>query len=369
MHRITPIIKPVGDFCNLECTYCFYNAHDQDLFHLMAPVVLEKFIREHLSLAVGAVDFIWHGGEPLLAGIEFYESVVALQRQWARAGQTISNHIQTNATLVDDRWAEFFGSHHFQIGVSLDGDRESHNGCRVDKGGRGTFDRVRHGISVLERHHIRFGVIQVLTRHNLPNQDADFRFFVDRLGLRKWSVNVVADTSGCDPGRALGPSNSELDGAMQRYIALWMARNDDELKIRDIDDLVCAALGKRSGHCAYSGTCAGYYCLNWDGRVFPCDSLTTVPSLCLGDLVQQPLEEILSGSRRRDYLMAIRSLPEDCNACEWLRCCHNGCPAQRVGGIGGKYRFCDARRSLFNRAASLVKIHREAQDSSNMEVS
>lgn len=66
---MVPIIKVTGDFCNLRCGYCFYNSRDQLTPHVMNDDLLEKFICEYLELFKGRLIFIWHGGEPLLAGL------------------------------------------------------------------------------------------------------------------------------------------------------------------------------------------------------------------------------------------------------------------------------------------------------------
>lgn len=100
---MVPIVKVVGDFCNLRCRYCFYNTKDQSTRHLMSDQLLEKFLVQYMELFTGRLIFIWHGGEPLLAGLPFFQKAVAVQRENLRDGQTIQNTIQTNATLIDDK--------------------------------------------------------------------------------------------------------------------------------------------------------------------------------------------------------------------------------------------------------------------------
>ena len=52
------------------------------------------------------------------------------------------NTMQTNGTLLNDEWCEFFREHGFLIGISIDGPGALHDVHRVDKSGRPTFDRV-----------------------------------------------------------------------------------------------------------------------------------------------------------------------------------------------------------------------------------
>ena len=132
---MVPIIKVVGDFCNLRCQYCFYNTKDQLTRRMMKDELLEKFLAQYMGLFTGRLIFIWHGGEPLLAGLPFFKKIVDIQAKNLRDGQIIQNTIQTNATLIDNAWAEFFRAHDFRVGVSLDGDKESHDHFRLSHGG------------------------------------------------------------------------------------------------------------------------------------------------------------------------------------------------------------------------------------------
>ncbi len=102
LKTMIPIIKVVGDFCNLRCRYCFYNTADQLIRHVMSDELLEKFLVQYMELFTGRLIFIWHGGEPLLAGLPFFQKIVDLQGRELKEGQIIQNTIQTNATLIDD---------------------------------------------------------------------------------------------------------------------------------------------------------------------------------------------------------------------------------------------------------------------------
>ena len=131
-------VKPVGSVCNLACTYCYYlgkkNLYpDADKF-LMADNILEKYIVQHIRASTeDIITFSWHGGEPLLAGISFYRKIVSLQTKFKPSGKRIINGIQTNGTLLDDKWCRFFSDENFVIGISLDGPEEFHNFCRRKK--------------------------------------------------------------------------------------------------------------------------------------------------------------------------------------------------------------------------------------------
>src|ERR1035437_3910711 len=97
---LTPIIKVVGNYCNNCCGYCFYHNLDQTLRKRMSFELLESFIRQHAELVRKRLLFIWHGGEPLLAGLDFFQEVVRLQKLFVPRGRPVRNSIQTNGTLI-----------------------------------------------------------------------------------------------------------------------------------------------------------------------------------------------------------------------------------------------------------------------------
>ena len=114
------MVKPAGSACNLDCSYCYYL--DKALRYggkeaVMSDELLREYIRQYITAnAVPEVTFCWHGGEPLLLGLDFYQKAMAWQREYAD-GKKIVNTIQTNATLIDERWCEFFWLNNFLVGV------------------------------------------------------------------------------------------------------------------------------------------------------------------------------------------------------------------------------------------------------------
>lgn len=345
---MVPIIKVVGDFCNLRCRYCFYNTTDQTTPHIMSDQLLKVFLEEYMQLFSGRLIFIWHGGEPLLTGLRFFEKIVELQAENLRPGHKIQNTIQTNATLIDDEWAKFFKTHDFRVGVSLDGDKESHDHFRRHYGSRGSFDAVTRGINILHSHGVEPGIIQTLTRDNLVRTREDFEFFANILRVKGWGTNTFLDVKAANQSMLDQTiTNEDLTEFLKLYVDLWLEQDDRHLRVREIENFISGVVGKKAPNCTFNGSCTGFFCLEHDGRIYPCDRLSNRPELLFGNLSQESLLDILNGDVRMQYAEDVNALHPDCAKCEWRNACHNGCTMHRVGGIRGKYFYCETRKEIF----------------------
>ena len=149
------LIKPSGPDCNLACRYCFY-AGKTSLFgggtHRMSRDTLESLVRDYLGLGFPMNSFAWQGGEPTLMGLDFYRQAVEFQKQYGADGQSVTNALQTNGTLLDEKWCPFLAEYKFLVGISLDGPKEMHDYYRKDHAGDGTFERVMAGIDCCRKY-------------------------------------------------------------------------------------------------------------------------------------------------------------------------------------------------------------------------
>ena len=135
MRQFVVMAKPVGPVCNLACPYCYYLGK-RDLFpadehYQMTDEVLEAFVASFTQASPGpVVHFVWHGGEPTLAGVAFYRRAVELQRRYLPDGWSCLNSLQTNGTLLDQKWCAFLAEERFAVGISIDGPGALHDTSR-----------------------------------------------------------------------------------------------------------------------------------------------------------------------------------------------------------------------------------------------
>ena len=147
------MIKPASGMCNLNCRYCFYHdiveKREQHSYGFMEEKTLEAVVRKGLAAATQECTIAFQGGEPTLIGLDFYRSVVALQKKYNVNRVRIHNAIQTNGLALNAEWADFLRENRFLVGISLDGVKDTHDVNRLDAHGAGTFNRVMQAVQLL----------------------------------------------------------------------------------------------------------------------------------------------------------------------------------------------------------------------------
>ena len=177
-------VKPAGAECNLQCSYCYYlknrSLKNGNAGAVMSDELLEKYVIQHISASTGNIIFFsWHGGEPLLAGIDFYRKAVRFQKQYQPEGSTIINGVQTNGSLVNDEWAGFFAEEKFVAGMSIDGPGELHNKFRRTKSNQPSLEKVLRGYQILRNYGINPEILCVVNSHNVKYPLVVYDFFRD----------------------------------------------------------------------------------------------------------------------------------------------------------------------------------------------
>ena len=167
MPPLSILVKPASSACNLRCAYCFYadEASNRAVssYGRMSPQVVRALLEQTAGTAEGGVSFLFQGGEPTLAGLDFYRDFTAQAGELLPKGLRVQYAIQTNGILLDETWCRFLKERQFLVGLSLDGNRACHDRFRRDGAGKGTYDRVLRAARLLEQAGVEYNVLTVVT--------------------------------------------------------------------------------------------------------------------------------------------------------------------------------------------------------------
>lgn len=357
MPPVNILIKPASSACNMACRYCFYKdvaSHREHAFEGMLSLDrMQQVIQAGMAYAEHLCSFAFQGGEPTLVGLDFYRRVVNMQRQMARPDVQIRNAIQTNGYLLDDEWAAFFAEHHFLVGLSLDGPAELHNGNRLDAGGHGTFNRVMRAARLLEKYHVDFNILCVVTGRNAKSVEKIYRFY-KKQGFR-W-LQFIPCLEPLEQERGVEQyhlSAQEYGKFLVRLFDLWYEdlRAGQYISIRHLDNWLGILLGEQPEACNMMGRCSVQFVIEGDGGVYPCDFYVT-DAWRMGTVGDVSFAEMQQGAVAERFVKASLNIPEECRQCRWLPLCRNGCRRDRAvlsDSTVGLNCYCEAYRYFFAR--------------------
>jgi uncharacterized protein len=328
-------VKPTGATCNLGCHYCYYlgkeDLYPKDASFRMADDILEEYIVQHIEASPGPmISFSWHGGEPLLSGLDYFRKIVGLQRKYRSAGQQIRNAIQTNGTLLDEDWCRFLATEGFAVGLSLDGPKEMHDRYRVTKGQEPTFEQVMRGYRLLRQHEIPFDILCVVHARNVQHPLDVYRFF-KKIGAPYVGFLPLVERQ---PDKDGGVSHRTVPAlAFGAFLCAifdeWLREDIGRVKVQIFEEAAATGLGQEHALCIFRETCGEVPVIERNGDFFSCDHFVD-DAHRLGSIRETPLVELLESPAQRSFGQAKQdALPRFCQTCEVLEMCNGACPKDR----------------------------------------
>lgn len=366
MAPITVMLKPASSMCNMRCRYCFYAdeaAKRETLsFGFMSRETLSGVLKNVLAYATGICHIAFQGGEPTLAGLDFFRDAVRYAEEYNVNQCQISFALQTNGLLIDQQWCEFLAENHFLVGVSLDGPKELHDLNRPDAAGKGTYNRVMHTVQLLRSYSVDTNILTVITSATARNFRKIYGFY-DRNGLVYQQYIPCLDPLGEERGQhpwSLSPEHFEQ--YLKAAFDCWYkdAVSGKKKYHRYFDNLLLILDGQYPEACGMMGCCGRQYVVEADGSVYPCD-FYMLDDYRLGNLRTDTIPAI---DKRRDEMGFIRksAVPDkECLDCRWESLCRGGCRRDRdyfERGIGKNY-YCQAYKAFFAYAyPRLAEVYR-----------
>lgn len=350
MKELTLQIKPVGNHCNLKCSYCYAAPFIKDKFKKLDLKLLEKIIKESLEIS-NILIISWHGGEPTLVGIDYFKEYIKIVNKHKKKNQRVINMIQTNATLINDEMAKFFKKNKFIVSISLDGDEISHNKNRYDFNKKGSFLKTMEGLEILRKNGINPPLIATVTQSTINDGVRNFKFFVKN-GFKEIKFSPVYDSDSDD----FSISNEKWYNYTKSIFREWMKLGDSSIKIREFDEMLAWISEIKLNICSDKGQCLNWISIDEDGDIYPCEYLRKDHPY--GNIKEINIKDIFNTDEYLSFKEKVLTLPEKCKKCNLLNFCHNGCPATRVLNnklsYDGIYVYCNQRKKLLGDIKKII---------------
>lgn len=336
------MIVPSMD-CPANCKYCF---GPYDGSHEM-PISILKDVIEWQNQFNKDFDIIFHGGEPLSAGITYYREALPLLKE-GFLDFNVKFSMQSNLWLLTEEMCKLFKEYKVSIGTSLDGPKHINDVQR----GEGYFNKTMKGIELARSYGINVGCICTFTAYSLPYLQEISDFFINK-GLNFAIHAAEPSLRYCTPDNwVLSPENYEklLKNSLDIYL-----ENIDRIKISTIDSICKSISNGHGGICTFGECLGGYLAVDPEGNIYPCQRFVGMPEYSMGNVKNNPSHEELSQSPVwRMFQNRQEKIKDECGDCTHFDLCKGGCPYNALATGKGQFSslkdpYCPAYKQIFQR--------------------
>lgn len=355
MPVVNLLIKPASGQCNMDCKYCFYydtmKNREQACFGFMTLKTLENVIKKALLFAKEECTIAYQGGEPTLMGIDFFKKAMEFQKIYNVNNVKIHNVLQTNGYAITEQWAEFFVKNNFLVGLSLDGTKDINDFFRVNKAGKGTFNRIMETVKIFNKYNVEYNILTVVNSQTAKKINSIYSFF-KKSGFKYLQFIPCLQPMGQEKEKKPYTLTPKAYGEfLKKLFDFWY--NDilqgNEIHIRQFENYIEMLLGYPTESCGMSGVCGYQNIVEANGSVYPCD-FYAIDKWELGNLNENSFNEIYEKREQLKFIEESMEINEKCKNCRHYPLCRGGCKRYKEPYHNGKYQlncFCESYQMFF----------------------
>lgn len=331
--------------CPSNCEYCWSSEEG-------SPVMSVDIIREVLEWLKDfrdePVTFTFHGGEPLLAGYDFFKKALPLLAEGLDHLKP-AFALQTNLWNLTDEMAELFKEYEIPIGSSLDGPEELNDLQR----GEGYYQKTMQGYEIAKAHDLQVSFISTFTSYSIQYKEDIFNFFLEN-GLNLKLHPALPSLRDDNPEKwALSP---EEYGELLIYLLDQYLENMDHIELKNIDHLAKCVFTRRGVVCTFVDCMGDTFAVGPDGSIYPCYRFVGMPEYVMANVRDHPSMEDLAQSDVWKLLHEFKDYVDiECKRCTYIKFCRGGCPynALKINEETGKAEIngvdphCTAYKMIF----------------------
>lgn len=341
-NKRTVIIRPTLR-CNAKCDYCYVNnKHGTMSIELLGTIVsrLEEFVNENSDEKIA---ILWHGGEPSLMPITFWENVEALLRNFDQT--KLTKHVQTNLLHSDFAKYKWFIEHDYRISSSLDGSYEVHSQGR--KLSKQRYTTLIKNIELVKKQAGSLGVVCVVSRLHIQKPQEHLEFF-ENLGVNV-TFNMIRTKD-----EKFRLSYAEFYDFLLNVADAWLCNPGSQISVNPIETDIAALFKDRKSICDRSQNCfSNFITIDPTGATFPCNRFADHPEWECGNINSKKLKTLWDQTTQRMSFL-IDSL-QQCPSCDWYDLCGGGCKWLRLKENADEQNdFCQSTHTYFSRLSKKI---------------
>jgi uncharacterized protein len=346
--------------CPSKCKYCWSSDESSPLMTIDTIRDVAAWIKR---IGSSPVTFTFHGGEPLLAGPDFYRQALPVLAD-GLAESRPEFAMQTNLWKMTDEMAEVLARYHVPLGSSIDGPRSITDAQR----GNGYFEKTMQGYEIAKAHGLSVRFICTFTNKSVKHREEIFNFFREQGFVLKLHPALPSLKSENPKEWALEP---EEYGELLVYLLDKSLENLGSIEVMNINDLCRCVFTRRGSVCTYVDCMGSTFAVGPDGSIYPCYRFIGIPEWVMGRVQDRPsLEELMSSEPGRRMEQFRTTVDTSCRDCRHIRYCRGGCPYNAIAPSGGELSGVDPHCAAYKRIFDEIsdRLNEEMFSSPMMEM-
>jgi len=346
--------------CPANCNYCWSS---EEKSPIMSIETIKEVVEWLKIFRQDSVTFTFHGGEPLLAGAEFYREALPLLAE-GLSSRNIAFAIQTNMWKLTPEIAEIFARYNVPIGSSLDGPQELNDLQR----GKGYYEKTMRGYEFAKDHGLTVRFITTFTSHSVKFREDIFNFYLDK-GLTLKLHPCLPSIKGDNPEKwALDPKEY---GELLIYLLDKYLENMGKIEVMNIDHLCKCVFTGRGTVCTFVDCMGDTFAVGPDGGIYPCYRFVGMPEYVMGNVYDRPTMADLAKSDAWKLMHKYKEFVDTaCGKCAHIKYCRGGCPYNAIVPTDGEIKavdpHCIAYKMIFDEITN--RVNQEMFGSGGMDM-
>lgn len=314
--------------CNMRCQYCYAAAGER--YEYMSKMTALRVIDEMIRINQGCqINVLFHGGEPLIC-YDVLKSVISHCEKNYR--NRIKFYIQTNCLLLDEEKIAYFIENNVKISISVDGDNNLSNICRVLPDGENSIEYIKRSIQLLNRYNVNVNALAVLNKYNYKEVNKIIKFFVEN-NIYLFSFNYFIK-GGRGNNSDLALNSNELFETTVKILSTIEKYHNKGIYVIERNTYYLVKMlvtGIKTFMCSSSPCGAGISIIGIapNGDVFPCDDLSGQEQFKLGNINTTDLDVILDNKIIKYFTLCNLNNIKKCCECEIKNKCGAGCCSRK----------------------------------------
>ena len=325
--------------CPSRCSYCWSSEEGSPVMSIETVKDTVEWLKNFRS---DPVTITFHGGEPLLAGADFYRGALPLIAE-ALAHMKPSFAMQTNLWRMTPEIADILAAYNIPLGSSVDGPKEINDSQR----GQGYFDKTMNGYRIARDHGVEVRFICTFTKDSVSCREEIFDFFY-RNGFAMKLHPALPSLRSREPERwALDPGEY---GDLLVFLLDKALDHIEDMDIMNINDLVRCVFTRRGNVCTFADCMGNTYAIGPDGSIYPCYRFVGMDEYVMGHVSARPAADDLARSAAGQLMQEYKAyVDRECGDCTHIRYCRGGCPYNAIAPSGGKIAGVDPHCTAYKR--------------------